>query len=66
MLYLICTMISSVDLEHYRVSHATDWLSVDCGTSESESWHRPMYSCTEERDDIWMVQMYPTEQQHLK
>ena len=33
MLYLTCTMISSVDLAHYRVSCAKDWVSVDCGKS---------------------------------
>ena len=32
MIYLTCTMISRVDLAHYRVSHAKDWVSVDCGT----------------------------------
>ena len=32
MLYLTCTMIASVDLAHYGVSHAKDWVSVDCGT----------------------------------
>ena len=32
MVYLTFTMISSVDLAHYRVSHAKDWVSVDCGT----------------------------------
>ena len=32
MLYLTCTMISSVDLAHYGVSRAEDWVSVDCGT----------------------------------
>ena len=32
MLYLTCTMISSVDLAHYEVSRAKDWVSVDCGT----------------------------------
>ena len=32
MLYLTCTMISSVDLAHYGLSRAKDWLSVDCGT----------------------------------
>ena len=31
MLYLICTLISSVDLAHYAVSCAKDWVSVDCG-----------------------------------
>ena len=25
-------MISSVDLAHYRASHAKDWVSVNCGT----------------------------------
>ena len=34
MLYLTCIMISSVELlAHHRVSHAKDWLSVDCVTS---------------------------------
>ena len=33
MLYLICTMISSVDLAHNGVSRAKDWVSVDCGTN---------------------------------
>ena len=32
MLYLTCTTITSVDLAHYIVSHAKDWVSVDCGT----------------------------------
>ena len=32
MLYLTCTMISSVDLAHYRVSRAKDRVSVHCGT----------------------------------
>ena len=34
MLYLTCTMITSVDLAHYRVSLAENWVSVDCGTSD--------------------------------
>ena len=33
MLYLTCVMISSVDLPHYGVPHAKEWVSVDCGTS---------------------------------
>ena len=33
MLYLTCTMISSVDLACYGVSRAKDLVSVDCGTS---------------------------------
>ena len=32
MLYLTCTMISSVDLAHYGVSLAKEWESVDYGT----------------------------------
>ena len=32
MLYLTCTIISSVDLAHYGVSRAIDWESVDCDT----------------------------------
>ena len=31
MLYLTCTTITSVDLAHYGVSRAKDWISVDCG-----------------------------------
>ena len=37
MLYLTCTIISSVDLAHYKVSRAQDWVSVDCGTRKY-SW----------------------------
>ena len=33
MLYLTCTMISSVDLACYGVPRAKNWVSVDCGTS---------------------------------
>ena len=33
MLYLTCTTISSVDLAHYGVSRAKDWVFVDCGTN---------------------------------
>ena len=33
MLYLTCTTIISVDLAHYRVSRAKDWVSLDCGTT---------------------------------
>ena len=28
MLYLTCTTITSVDLAHYRISRAKDWVSV--------------------------------------
>ena len=35
MLYLTCTTITSVDLAHYGVSHAKDWVSLDCGTMSS-------------------------------
>ena len=34
MLYLTCITITSVDLAHYRVSRAKDWVSVDCGTRD--------------------------------
>ena len=30
---LTCTLISSVNLAHYRVSHAEEWVVVDCGTT---------------------------------
>ena len=33
MLYLTCTMISSVDLAYYELSRAKDWVSVNYGTS---------------------------------
>ena len=33
MLYVTCTTITSVDLAHNGVSHAKDWVSVDCGTN---------------------------------
>ena len=33
MFYLTCTMISSVDLAHYGISLAKDWVSGDCGTT---------------------------------
>ena len=32
MLYLTCTMLSSVDVAHYGVFRPKDWVSVDCGT----------------------------------
>ena len=32
MLYLTCTTITSIDLAHYGVSRAKDWVSVKCGT----------------------------------
>ena len=32
MLYLTCTIISSVDLAHYRVSRDKDWVSGHCST----------------------------------
>ena len=32
MLYLTCTTITNVDLAHYGVSRAKDWVSVNCGT----------------------------------
>ena len=32
MLYFTCTTITSIDLAHYGVSPAKDWVSVKCGT----------------------------------
>ena len=32
MLFLTCTTITNVDLAHYGVSRAKDWVSVDNGT----------------------------------
>ena len=32
MLYVTCTMVSSVDLAHDRLSYAKEWVSVDCDT----------------------------------
>ena len=32
LLYLTCPTITSVDLAHYGVSRAKDWVAVDCGT----------------------------------
>ena len=40
MLHLTCTMISSVDFAHYRVSHTKDWVSVDCGTRYGYMSHK--------------------------
>ena len=37
MLYLTCTTITSVDLAHYGVSRAKDWVSVDCCTNTSKN-----------------------------
>ena len=34
MLYLSCTMISSVDFAYNCVSCAKDWVSANCGTTE--------------------------------
>ena len=31
MLFLTCTMVSSVEYAHYRIPCAKDWVSVDCG-----------------------------------
>ena len=43
MLYLTCTPITSVDLAHYRVSRAKDWVSVDfCGTMQCSVFFQAM------------------------
>ena len=33
MLYLTCTTTTSVDFANLGVTHAKDWVSVDCGTT---------------------------------
>ena len=38
MLYLTCTMISSVDRAHYRVSRAKEWVSVYGGTRDNTAY----------------------------
>ena len=43
MLYLTCTTITSVDLAHYGVSRAEDWVSVDCGTKTFNSVLYPVH-----------------------
>ena len=35
MLCLTCTMISSIESAHYAVYHVKDWISVNCGTSNT-------------------------------
>ena len=30
--YLTCTTVTSIDLAHYGLSNAKDWVSVKCGT----------------------------------
>ena len=40
MLYLTCTTITRVDLAHYGVSRAKDWVSVDCGTNLFNIYHK--------------------------
>ena len=45
MLYLTCTTINSVDLAHYGVSRAKDWVSVDCGTNTEGNFYRKICSC---------------------
>ena len=43
MLYLTCTTITSIDLAHYGVSRAKDWVSVKCGTisRSGQEWTLP-------------------------
>ena len=51
MLYLTCTTITSVDIAHYGVSRAKDWVSLDCGTKCYNcllAFHRNKKNHTEE------------------
>ena len=50
MLYLTCTTITSVDLAHYRVSRAKDWVSVDCGTTPYTGLDVKVINTTRERE----------------
>ena len=47
MLYLMCTMIASVDLTYYGVSCTKDWVSVDYGTRSKslEIWTNSSKLC---------------------
>ena len=47
MLYLTCTIITSVDRAHYGVSRAKDWVSVDCGTRNKLKIEHSLSACTE-------------------
>ena len=57
MLYLTCTTITSVDLAHYGVSRAKDWVSVYCGTIFVEVIICPsqLVLDTEKTDTDWKV-----------
>ena len=50
MLCLTCTIIFSVDLAHYGVSRAEDWVSVDCGTMTRVSQHFS-YGCFDRQQE---------------
>ena len=45
--HLTCTTITSVDLAHYGVSGAKDWVSVDCGTTILMITYLRQKSCQE-------------------
>ena len=47
MLYLTCTTITLVDLAHYGVSRAKDWVSVDYGTRNKLKIEHGLCACTE-------------------
>ena len=55
MFYLTCTTITSVDLAHYGVARAKDWVSVDCGTtSNNDIWGSLIW-----RDAEHICMIYP-------
>ena len=60
MLYLTCTTITSVDLAHYRVSRAIDWVSVDCGTvmDRKRKILRLFNSIQLFQDDAWVIMKF--------
>ena len=62
MLYLTCTTITSVDLAHYGVSRAKDWVSVYCGTRQHLLGQRSETLVSRAKD--W-VSVYCGTRQHL-
>ena len=55
MLYLTCTTITSIDLAHYGVSRAKDWVSVKCGTRMNYSFEKITFSLERISDSISLI-----------
>ena len=54
MLYLTCTTITSVDLAHYGVSRAKDWVSVYCDTKYKMIHNKKCRSCVHKVPTLWV------------